>query len=434
MLICTKKRKNKSLFPWGNAAITFLLFLVGYGTQLFIISLFTQKYPPPVVVEYLYNLSFITLLGTIAVLGLPAITARHFAVSQSDSKTDIYFLSKIFTMLICLCTLVIFGVIITQSFSSTSNQNSYNFSAIRPEIIFLVIPFGITRVMSAYLRGKNKIITSQMPEILIRPLLILILFHSHYYLSKDPTEINVTRLFIYSYSLTMLINILLFLVVLISQKRHNKFQIYNQIVNSKIISSNLFMGLTSLNNVGQRNIDLIMLPYFVDVAQVAIYGVVSRLSQLANVTQTLLDTVTGVLYAKLNAENNHYQNNKIYLVSSILAAIPAIILLLLVFIFGENILALLYGEIYVPGALVLTILVAGYACKHCFGQLSTFLNMTGQEVITGWVNMFSLVLNISMNLLLISSYGIIGAAVASAVSINLQALILYTYQKFVRLT
>jgi O-antigen/teichoic acid export membrane protein len=94
-------------------------------------------------------------------------------------------------------------------------------------------------------------------------------------------------------------------------------------------------------------------------------------------------------------------------------SLPAFAVLL---VFPDELLRL-FGGAFVTGAAVTVILAAGQFVNAATGPCGTVLNMSGRVALNMWDNLAALVLNVLLNLWLIPAYGIVGAAVAWAVSL-----------------
>lgn len=79
-----------------------------------------------------------------------------------------------------------------------------------------------------------------------------------------------------------------------------------------------------------------------------------------------------------------------------------------------------FDPAYSAGLMAFNILIAGYFLNAALGPSSYLMVMTRHEVTIMWITFFAVFLNIILNLILIPLYGIAGAAIATAVSLNLR--------------
>jgi O-antigen/teichoic acid export membrane protein len=97
---------------------------------------------------------------------------------------------------------------------------------------------------------------------------------------------------------------------------------------------------------------------------------------------------------------------------------------LLLALFGRSILAL-FGPEFVAGYPVLLVLVAAHVIAASMGPLTSTLVMTGRPSWAASIHAAALPLSAVLSVVLISLLGLIGAALAAAVSLILTQLVLY---------
>lgn len=102
---------------------------------------------------------------------------------------------------------------------------------------------------------------------------------------------------------------------------------------------------------------------------------------------------------------------------------PSLALGVVMLIFGEFVLSL-FGENFVEGYPLLFILVVGIVMRSAFGPCESLLTMSGNERICVAVFATALVSNIILNMILIPLYGLTGAAIATATSMIIEAVLL----------
>jgi O-antigen/teichoic acid export membrane protein len=98
-------------------------------------------------------------------------------------------------------------------------------------------------------------------------------------------------------------------------------------------------------------------------------------------------------------------------------------------ILSEKLLYYLYGASFVSGAPVLVILLFVQMANIFMFLLTMCLNAMDMPKTSFYITAGSALLNILLNILLIPQYGITGAAVASLVTISLNATLAYTMLK-----
>lgn len=88
-------------------------------------------------------------------------------------------------------------------------------------------------------------------------------------------------------------------------------------------------------------------------------------------------------------------------------------------------LLLLFGEGFSSGYILMVILFLGFLVKSAIGPAETLLNMAGKQVNCMILYTVTFISNISFNVVLIPLYGLIGAAIAAALAMLVETLLLY---------
>jgi len=91
---------------------------------------------------------------------------------------------------------------------------------------------------------------------------------------------------------------------------------------------------------------------------------------------------------------------------------------------GGHLLLSMFGAEFSEGYPLLFILVIGVVLRSGVGPAESLLNMTGHQNICAGIFGAALAINIALNLMLIPTYGLLGAAYASAIAIGTEALLL----------
>ena len=98
---------------------------------------------------------------------------------------------------------------------------------------------------------------------------------------------------------------------------------------------------------------------------------------------------------------------------------------LIMLLFSEQILNILWGGQYTQASIALSILACGYLIDAMVGRVGSFLNSTGHTKYILYNNIVALTLNLILNIALIPIYGMIGAAIATAASTILTNVLMF---------
>lgn len=143
-----------------------------------------------------------------------------------------------------------------------------------------------------------------------------------------------------------------------------------------------------------------------------------RVSYIIKPLMVAQNVALGHMVARLYMDDNPDKLQRITSLSVRLVSIAALVVSLIVIVFGKWILGLL-GDDFVSAYPVLVVLVCGNLLFAVAGPASMLLNMTGHHALSAKALGISAVFNLVMAFALIPYYGALGAAVASGLTLVL---------------
>ena len=167
--------------------------------------------------------------------------------------------------------------------------------------------------------------------------------------------------------------------------------------------------------IGQTGI--ILLGIFRPESDVGLY---SAAVKLATLTSFVLQAVNSMVAPKFSELFHKQKIDDLFQIAKKSAKLifwstfPVLVILLLA---GKSILALLFSTEFVTAYPALIILVIGQFVNSISGSTGLFMNMTGHQNTYSKIIFFSTLLNFVLNFVLIPKFGIIGSAVANAISL-----------------
>ena len=162
--------------------------------------------------------------------------------------------------------------------------------------------------------------------------------------------------------------------------------------------------------------DTLMLGYFKTLEHVGIYSVTMKTAMLTAVMLACFNSIFSPIISDLyNQKQTEKLSNLFKTVTKWIfsATFP---LFLLIGLFPKEILSV-FGPEFIAGYISLIILAFAQLVNAGSGPVAFMLAMTGRQKYVMYLTCTSCVLNIVLNYLLIPAYGIIGAAMASGISV-----------------
>jgi O-antigen/teichoic acid export membrane protein len=163
-------------------------------------------------------------------------------------------------------------------------------------------------------------------------------------------------------------------------------------------------------------IDTIMLGYFKPAEVVGVYNAVYPLVGFLSLVITSMGYVYVPVTSKLWGQNNTAPLGSIYAVMTKWCFLLTFPLFALIFVYPEYFITRLYGAEYVSGATALRILSLGFITNSYFGFNYHTLLASGDSDFLMKCSVASAGINALINFTLIPEYGMVGAAIGTAVS------------------
>ena len=163
-----------------------------------------------------------------------------------------------------------------------------------------------------------------------------------------------------------------------------------------------------------NRLDIILIGILIDPIEAGIYAVASRTAQLTAFGLSATNQVVAPMISRLHSQNKMRELAKVVQLSSAVSAGSVIVLSVGAIALSSQLLGL-FGERFIEGRNVFFILCAMQIINAATGPVGHLLNMTGFQDLNSKILAAVLVLNVLFNLPAIQRYGIVGAAVVTAV-------------------
>lgn len=203
----------------------------------------------------------------------------------------------------------------------------------------------------------------------------------------------------------------------------NLFDIFSKIkpvfINMELLSFSLPLVIGSIMAMAITWTDTLMLGYFMTPDIVGVYNVAVPTSLLLIIAPTLATALFLPIISHLLSKNNISKVHEAYTRISRWILLLNVPLLLVMTVFGAQIISFIFGPAYVSGGTPLMILSFGYFMFALAMPLYRMAELFKFTKMYFYVNLCAAVLNIVLCWFWIPRYGMTGAAVASALSLVL---------------
>jgi O-antigen/teichoic acid export membrane protein len=378
--------------------------------------------------QYVYLITWVTSLSILGVMGLNRLAVRYvptlLPIKDNDTRITLYNFLFYFASITSFIVSFVFFALIRLGIVTSISEIPSSTSAVLIFILLLTIG---TRILGGIVEGQKKVLLSKILVESCLPFFMALVVVAVWSLGLAKTINRDSLLFLY-----MLI-LLFAAFVLIAVLKANSRSSYRHIFKlPKLSHYNLFRDWTGITlaftvianiNLIMNQADVLMLGAMDGAVSVAVYATVRKISTfqlfiLIGFNSYLAPRISEMLKHK-NYEKLQILVNSITLYSSLLTFLIGII----IYAFRFSILNL-FGNEFLIGSLPLLFLLIAQFINVLTGPVGQLLNMGGHHRTALKCGIFSAGLNLALNYMWIPSYGLMGAAIASSISIVLNNLLM----------
>jgi O-antigen/teichoic acid export membrane protein len=397
---------------------------------LVIVSLIAKQYGSEALGIYSLFNSYLIIGTTIALFGGDIAAIKIFpellSSSSKESIRQFYMLMVrrclTYSMLISVIILVLFGVKLRLAVEDYLNDLMlyiWVFSIIITNTL-LIFNQHVMRVLASI---KVFAIAQIIPQ-----LLIVLLIISSLYLSGDKSDVIIAKS----------ISIFISLFVLTYLARRLIFRIDTNFISKKyykwtdVSKYSWPIYISGLSGMIHAQAGIVIIGYFLDLKSVATYAAALSLATIATFILSTVNIIAAPKFSKHFSKGDVEDAMQVAKYTSKIIFWFSIPLLLILFIFGDKMLSLFYGDDYQLAYTYLLVLSVGQFINAISGPNGSFMKMTGCGVANRNIVFFSTVLNIFLSIVFVYYYGVIGAAIAFTITLSVINIlsVIYIYKKF----
>ena len=388
---------------------TIIGLLLGFVGRVILIRFITQS-------EYgIYSLAFaiLSIFVVISTLGLGEGSTRYIAYFRGKGEEENVRGVVSSSIKIALAASISLATIcfFVSDFISVNIFHTLELS-LPLRIFSIVIPFSVLlSVFIAIFRGFGRVDEKVYLQDVLRPVLF-ILFLIVVVLFNLPF-IGV----FYAYILSIVVTCMVFMIYMVKKSTRSigKDSVSNPMA-KKLLSFSVPLLAVSMLMMVMSWTDTLMLGYFKTPDVVGLYNAALPLANLLTVVIVSVGFLYIPIISQVYAKNQIEEMKISYAISTKWSFLGTLPIFFILFLFPDVVLNLLFGSRYIGAAVALQILALGFIFNSYFGTNYHTLIAMGKSKFIMHCFLASSVTNISLNLLLIPSFGINGAAIASAVS------------------
>ena len=403
------KFKENEILNKGSSAFVFKIIgsLLGY---LFLL-LATRNSGAEAWGVFALCLALLNITSILSRMGIDVAVLRFIASFKSEKAKakSIYIkgFNLVFPLSICFTLLLFFF----SDFIAITIFNKSQLTFYIQVISFAILPFTIIYLNAQSFRGLKKISHFAFFQHVSKFLFAIIIFLGISFFTNISVERNIFYAFVAALYCVMIISTILLKKELVVKKEEK-----SPISNKKLIRTAFPMMLSTSILLIMSWADSVIIGIFKAESEIGIYNVAIRLAMISGL---VLGAINSIVAPKLSEAYNNGRKKEFALIvrqSTRVIFFSSLPILIFLIIFPEFLLSF-FGSEFLIGKTTLYVLLVGQIINAFSGSVGVIMQMTGRERLFQNILIVALIINIGMNFLLIPTYGIIGAAIASSASI-----------------
>ena len=360
---------------------------------------------------YDYLISIATFLGFLAGLGLPNSLLRfipEYTVNQEWGKLRGIVWGSWRYVSLGSVAIALVGIAILVNWDTNTSEISLASLLLGASMIPL---WALVRHQREMARGIKRMTLAYLPQSVVFPLLVIGV--GFYYRARLSSNIAMAIAFL---SLCL---VLIFQLWLLNRQLPLECSFTQAIYPRRewfAVAIPLLFNDSGFVLLSQT--DTIMTGAILGSYQVGIYSAAFKTAAGASFILLGVNAISAPMFATLYTQQDYDGLQKLTATVARWMFYPTLIFALLLIVFGDRVLGL-FGEEFIAARWSMTILILGQLVNVGAGSVGYLMQMTGHHKKCAYVISCTAILNLVLNAVLIPTFGIIGGAIATALSMAL---------------
>ncbi len=363
---------------------------------------------------YVFVWTWVLVLGGLAPLGLNLAIIRHLPEHKERGELSLarglLRSSRLFSL--TLGTIIAgLGIAVLATFDGLLAD----YYLLPAYLVMIAIPmFCLTDMQDGIGRAQSWMAVALVPPYILRPLLLLAGMAMAHVIGLPTTAATAAAAAVGATWTTAVVQALVIHwqmpKELKSGERHYAYKPW--------LMTSLPLSVMIASDLALQNVDILVISRFMTPVDVGIYFAAAKTMSLIMFVHYAVGSAVANRFAKLNARGDETALQELVKDSVNWTFWPSLLSALVILALGKPLLWL-FGPGFENGYPVMMILVAGFMIRSSFGPVEFLLNMLGQQKMCAGILVISALATIILNFALVPTYGMVGAAVATSISLAL---------------
>ena len=394
--------------------------------QLLINALLAHLLAPEELGVYFLIFSVVNLAALLIQLGMPQVAVRYISASLAKQTQINQLIKYLFSFcFISACIVSLIFIFFAGDYLAVNTFHSETMLDVMQLAVLWAVVLAFQALSAEIFRGFNDIRFATVFGGLINSIIISILFAS---LWVDQGHTDVSQVIILSIASGF--GCVITACFLIGRKANSIKDLTDHdndwktlwVVGWPILLTNIiFFALLQS--------DIWILGIYASKEEVGIYASIARLAMIISVLLMIINAVVSPLIAEFHAKEKLHELELTLRPITSLAFLCSFFGMSFFIVFGADTLALLFGEKFSEGWMILVLLSVANLVKVFGGSCGVNLLMTGHQMALLMITVISSIMTIGLSLILVETYRGEGIASALIVGFFIQNLISVLYTK-----
>lgn len=400
-----------------GAATALVMQIAGAALSLLVSLLLAKLIGAAGLGLYFLSVTSTEICSTISRLGLETSALKFISIANASGEPAT--VATVYRRCVGIATVsaavMVLPAWVILNWAPIGASHHAEFISLVPYLLIALIPVTVLSVQTESFKALGRPGTAVFAQAVL-PQSVLLLLILVLALQGKPTTASVLASYAFAFLVAMLLAFLRWVFTVKDVWRTASFS------TAVLLRTSLpILIVTSLNLVMAWT-DTLVLGILSTPDQVGVYGVALRISTTIAFVLIAVNSVVAPQFAALHASGEHSKLEVLARRSSFWTLVGASPLILIFMIFPSQILDL-FGEPFVAGTWPLRLLALAQLVNVSTGQLTSLLIMTGHEKLMRNNMIFSAILNLAGNLVLVPPLGAFGAAISTAISVSVMKII-----------
>ena len=373
--------------------------------------------------QYVYIVTWVSLLAVVGRFGLDFAALRFIPEYRAAREWGLlrgFLRRSAFLGTIIPCGMAIAGAGVSLVYARWVAPD-----ALTPCLLGLALltVLSLQGLFTAQLRALKRVVLGQLPRQLLSPVAVVGLTYAVVLLTGQ-TAVATTALTVSLFANACLM--VLAAIVAHRELRRDHGEVEPQYDSQLWRSCSLSMLLVSVVQLVNLRVDVLMVGAICGMEDAGLYTAAAQVAGLTLIGLLGVNAIAAPMISELHAKGRRDEFQRFLTLAAWCICVVTLPLGLGLIGLGTWLLSL-FGNEFVAGYPVLLTLVIGQSVSALIGPVGFLAIMTGNQREGAWIFGFGAVLNIVLNVILIPSFGLLGAAASTAIATGCWKLLMMAF-------